>query len=398
MIKKLKRKFIIIFMSIAFLTLAGIFIFVSFSTWKQLENECRTALANHSSKIPRARSLRSSTAIVISLQYSRTGKQTERSINYTLSIKDSEVDRLAKYCLNAEEDYGTVPDSPFAYMKRKDHEGTSIAFYDLTESRETMHHLLFSFLFAGVAALLLFYVLSLFLSNWCIHPIEKTWNKQQKFVADASHELKTPLTVILANAAIIKENPQATIQDKEKFINYIEDEAKHMSGLVNDLLFLAKTDAFRETVVMSEVNISDICFTSYLSFESVAFEKGIDFVADIDDDIMIQGMADKLEHLCRILLDNACKYTDENGQIRMSLHRKGDAVLLEINNSGTPIPKEQIPFLFERFYRVDEARTRTQSGYGLGLSIAHSIVELHKGKISIQSTEEEGTTISVELS
>jgi len=170
-----------------------------------------------------------------------------------------------------------------------------------------------------------------------------------------------------------------------------------MSSLVNDLLFLAKTDAFRESVVMSEVNLSDICFTSYLSFESVAFEKGIDFIADIDDDLLIQGMADKLEHLCRILLDNACKYTEEKGHICISLHKKGDTVLLEINNSGTPIPKDQIPYLFERFYRVDEARTRTQSGYGLGLSIAHSIVELHKGKISVQSTENEGTTVSVEL-
>lgn len=248
---------------------------------------------------------------------------------------------------------------------------------------------------AGLVCLLICYGLSLFLSHLCIVPIEKAWKQQQEFVADASHELKTPLTVILANLAILKNHREETFAANEKYLKYIEEEAGHMSNLVNDLLFLAKNDAGIEPPVMERINLSDILYNCYLSFEAVAYEKGLQLETDIDENLCLLGVSEKLDRLCAILIDNACKYTQRKGTIHISLHAKNAHILLKVTNSGAAIPKEQLAHLFERFYRVDEARTRGEAGYGLGLSIAASIVKMHHGTIHAESSAVDGTSFLV---
>lgn len=396
MIKKLKRKFIFIFMSLIMLMLIGLFLLIGISTSLRLEKDSMQSLSRHLSA--HQSSIRRSSSIVLTLKFSKSGRQIDSQENTrNFSLSDSEVKEISSYCLDTKKESGTVPGYPLLFLKKETHDSMKIAFYDLTQNRQTMHSLYISFLIAGIISMAVFSIVSLFLANWCVRPIEKTWILQQNFVADASHELKTPLTVILANTAILKDHSDKPIYTKTKCITYIEEEAKHMSRLINDMLFLAKTDAFKETIKKDSVNLSDICTNSYLSFESVAFEKNIFLAADIEENIYINGVSDKLNQLFGIVLDNACKYTDENGKIHFSLHKKGNTILFKLNNSGAPIPKEHLSHLFERFYRVDEARTRSCSGYGLGLSIARSIVEMHHGKINITSSKEEGTTVQIEL-
>lgn len=396
MVKKLRRKFIFIFMVITTVTVAGILFFLAFSSYESQSRECEEALSDYFSK-PR-KSGQEDRSILFTVKYSKSGKKIEDTWSEDLvSISGEKADELAEQSYRSDKMFELLWEDSVAFMKRKRPDGTTIAFYDLTGSRNYLKSLFLSLLMAGLAALVILYIISLFLGNWCVRPIEEAWRKQQQFVADASHELKTPLTVILANTSMLMESGDSLISEKKKSIRYIEEEAAHMSGLVNDLLFLAKSDFQKQSQAKGIVNASEICMNSYLSFEPVAYEKQLTMISDIEPDREIMGFSDKLEQLCRILLDNACKYTACGGEIRMDLHKKRNHLLLEVNNSGASIPKEAISRLFERFYRVDEARTRGQNGYGLGLSIADQIVSLHGGKIQIFSSEEQGVTVAVEF-
>ena len=188
-----------------------------------------------------------------------------------------------------------------------------------------------------------------------------------------------------------------TVESQEKWLNSTKEEAEHMSKLVGDLLFLAKSDGEQSPVVFSEVDLSDICENVSLQFDPGAFEKGLNLTCDVQPGITMQGDGTQLNQLVRIFLDNACKYTPEGGDITLRLAKNGPQTIMSVTNTGDPIPKESLEHLFERFYRVDEARTRTSSegGYGLGLAIAKTITERHGGTVSVESTAGKGTVFTV---
>jgi signal transduction histidine kinase len=270
----------------------------------------------------------------------------------------------------------------------------------------------------GVAA---FLGISVFLSRIALKPVEVAWARQKQFIADASHELKTPLTVILANNNIMLAHPERSIDDNSQGIESTQLEAERMNGLVRDLLMLAQTDmasgnggkrvsgligaggadgagSVSETQTL---DLSELTNRSILQFDAVFFERGINQTDDIDDGIAIRGNEKQLNRLLAILFDNASKYCKPAGQpwIHVSLKRSGDGkhtAVLSVSNSGTPIPADKIPHLFERFYRGDEAHSDAE-GYGLGLSLARNIVEAHGGGISVASTAANGTTFTVLL-
>jgi two-component system, OmpR family, sensor histidine kinase CiaH len=252
-------------------------------------------------------------------------------------------------------------------------------------------------LLVGIGSLVAFFIISLYLAKWALRPAAKAWEQQKQFVADASHELRTPLTVILANAGIVLSHPEQTVHNQAKWIEYIQIEAKRMSTLIDNLLFLAKTDDAKSKINLSRVNLSDIVWGSILPFEPVIFEQNKTLVSQISPDCYIEGDESKLKELMGILLDNACKYEDENGTISVNLSEKKSEhkVLLSVSNTGAYIPQDQVNQIFERFFRVDKSRAREQGGYGLGLAIAQSIVRMHNAKISVQSTAESGTTFTV---
>lgn len=168
-----------------------------------------------------------------------------------------------------------------------------------------------------------------------------------------------------------------------------------MKGLVDDLLFLAKSDDAQKAPVMAQVALSDLVMGSLLPFESVAFEKGVELQSNIQPDLAMLGDGGQLRRLVLILLDNAVKYVGEKGTVRLTLQRQQDRINLTVQNTGEPIQPDHLAHLFERFYRVDQARDRADGGYGLGLAIAKRIVEAHRGKITVSSTQQDGTVFTV---
>ena len=248
-------------------------------------------------------------------------------------------------------------------------------------------------LFAGGMAGIFF--ISLFLSGLAVKPVKQAWEQQKQFVADASHELKTPLTVILANNNIMLSHPNSTVTDERQWLESTEEEANHMKKLIDNMLFLAKSDAGTAKVQLSEVNFSEITEGCALNFEPVAFEREILIDTDITPDLTLQGDATQLNQLVHILVDNAVKYASDGSTVPIRLHRQSDKLRLSVNNMGSVIAKDDIDHIFDRFYRAE--KSRTTKGYGLGLSIAQRIVESTNGKISVESNETAGTTFTVVL-
>lgn len=244
------------------------------------------------------------------------------------------------------------------------------------------------FVFLEIAIL----ILSLKITGWIIKPVIKTFNMQKQFIADASHELKTPVAVIMANADALEKEP-----NEVKWLNNIKSESERMNELISDLLDLAKLENGNNKEIYNEEDLSKIVEKTLLTFESLIYEDNIKLKYDIQKDIKIKCNSGQIKQLVAILIDNAIQHTEKNGEIKVSLEKKKGYIQLKVSNKGKEIPKEMQEKIFERFYRVDEARTRDTNRYGLGLAIAKNIVNNHNGKISVQC-ENGYTTFNVHLS
>lgn len=255
----------------------------------------------------------------------------------------------------------------------------------------------------GVSAVFLCVVAFVALFAWKVakaitRPVQEAWDKQAEFVADASHELKTPLTVILANANILQ-GDQALALDAQKWVRGIGDEATHMKGLVEELLFLARSDETSGDVgrPKEDVDLSGLVLQACLSFDAVAFEAGVELHDLVDRDVHVSGDRAQLERLVRSLVDNAIKYAGDGGTVTVALcARKKGHPAFSVTNTGTAIAPEDLERVFDRFWRSDQARSRSQNtSYGLGLAIAKSIAESHGARIEATSSPESGTTFTV---
>ena len=245
-----------------------------------------------------------------------------------------------------------------------------------------------------LASMAVIFLISLALSGIAVNPVKVAWNKQKQFVADASHELKTPLTVILANNNIMMSHKDSTVEDEIKWLQSTEEEAQHMKKLIDQMLFLAKSDSESSKTELTKVNVSEIIEAASLNFEPIAFEKGILLDCEIEPDIIADSNTTMLNQLSHILIDNAVKYSVSDGIVKIKLFRRNDKFIFSVNNKGNVISKEELAHIFDRFYRAE--KSRTTKGYGLGLSIAQNITNITGGKISVESNEVNGTTFSVE--
>ncbi len=225
---------------------------------------------------------------------------------------------------------------------------------------------------------IIFIYISKLITNWITKPVMESFNKQKDFIYDASHELKTPLAVIMSNISCLKDNPK-----EKKWLNNIENESNKMNDLIKKLLTLAKTE--REDYSKLEGNLSKTIELSSISFEAVAYEKGITLEYNIQDNIKFNYNENDIKELISILLDNAIKHSYDNEKIKINLNKENNNIILEVVNKGDEIKKEDEEKIFERFYRVDKARTRNENRYGLGLAIAKNIVINHRGTIKASS-------------
>ena len=257
-----------------------------------------------------------------------------------------------------------------------------IAFVDISMELAIVARMMRSYLAIAAAALLLLLAISIGLSIWVTRPVERAWRQQRQFLSDASHELKTPLTVILANAELLEGVPME--ESPGRWVDNIRSSAGQMRTLVEEMLTLARADNAAPAVHVEEVDLSELTTDTALAFEPVAFEAGKTLEYHIAPGAAVLGDGEKLRRLISVLLDNAIKYGAEGQPIRMSLVRTENKVRLTVENSGEPIPPEQLRHLFERFYRADASRGE-KSGFGLGLSIAATIAAEHKGALKAES-------------
>lgn len=277
-----------------------------------------------------------------------------------------------------------------------------IALVDTSTGDELLYKQALQDLAIIAVALLVLFAITWWLSGWVLRPVENAWEQQQRFVSDASHELKTPLAVILANTQILQAQDDIS-EDAMRWIDSTADEANHMKSLVGDLLQLARADetaagVSSKAVRNIDINFSEMVESASLEFDVVAFERGCMIETDITEGLHVQGDPEWLERLVRILIDNACKYGVPGSDVTVRLAKSGSHVNLSVHNCGNPIDPEDLPHVFERFYRSDKARSREgEGGFGLGLAIAKGIVDTHGGTISVTSTEAEGTTFTVVL-
>lgn len=216
------------------------------------------------------------------------------------------------------------------------------------------------------------------LTKWLTKPVEESFVKQKQFIYDASHELKTPLAIIMASAETYESNPK-----EKKWLNNIKEESSRMNKLVINLLELSKTEDLNEKVIYSRNNISKIIEKKALSFESLIYENELTLITEIESNIELNCDSEKIKELLSILLDNAIKHGYKKSNITVKLYKEKNTIILEVINRGDSIAIEDRKKIFERFYRVDESRNRSEGRYGLGLSIAKNIVLNHNGSIMV---------------
>ena len=312
----------------------------------------------------------------------------------------SHTEQLIQTVLSSNKQNGiiTFNDLNLRYLKQLHPNGNLVlVFLDRTTELSTLSQLSVVLLGIGSITIIVLAGFSYVLACWAIKSTELAWEKQQQFVADASHELKTPLSVIQTTTDVLLSNKEKTIASEQKWVDYIKSETERMSKLVSDLLYLAKVDSNEGLVKTYPFNLSEALINVTLPFESIVFEAGKELHMEIEPDLMCVGDEARLQQVAIILLDNALKHAPIETTIQIKLHQVGVNYQLEVSNEGEGIPPQHLDKVFERFYRVDASRARDTGGYGLGLSIAKSIVEQHHGSISVKSQLNSLTTFTVTL-
>ena len=342
-------------------------------------------------------------ALPVATYYCESGTIAQIVDQSSAAVPDSLLASALNLAAADPQSHGYLADAGLFFAKRDVGHGLIVAFAD-GGAASSWQGLAWGLAGVGMAALGVLFLLNLQLSTWALGPVQRAWSQQQQFIADASHELKTPLTVILANNAILRQRGGETVASQGQWIESTQMEAERMQALVTDMLDLARpaTTASAEQPTPA-LDFSRLVEGEALTFEAVAFERNLVWEAAVAEGISVRGHASRLQRLVAVLLDNACKYTDEGGTVEVTLRTEGAEAVLSVRNSGEPIAKEDLPHLFDRFYRADKARTQAgvqaaaPEGYGLGLAIAADIAQAHKGALTVSSTAEEGTAFTLRL-
>lgn len=275
--------------------------------------------------------------------------------------------------------------------------GYILVFLDNSHDKDFLNWLILAFLIIGSISLVLVFAISLFLANKALVPIKNSWEKQRAFVADASHELRTPLAVMNTSMDIVLDNQAETIESQSKWLKNIQSEVLRMSKLVEDLLFLARSDSNEATMQMSKFDLSTSLIQLTEFFIPFGAEKGISISSKIEPNIYYFGNEGRIKQLVTILIDNAMQHSLKDGIIELAMKCNDTAIILSVHDNGSGIPEEHLSKIFERFYKVDKARSGNDNGSGLGLSIASCIAKEHNGSINVSSISSEGSTFKVIL-
>ena len=309
---------------------------------------------------------------------------------YLISISNGEIiqssnnitDAIKKYAMNAankKSDSGIVGDYIYNKRVREINKDLTIILVESSSEINKIKFVIVSSIIVAGIGISFIYILSKKIARLIVKPVEETFNKQRDFISDASHELKTPLAVIQANSDVLEGEI-----GKNKWLTYIQNETDNMNKLISELLLLTKIENVDKLREPEKFNLSNHVELIVSSFESMAFEKNVKIENKIQNDIITKNFnKDDITHILSTLVDNAIKHTDGKKKVIVELKKNKDKIVINVKNQGKEIPISERKKIFDRFYRIDKSRNRSESRYGLGLSIASSIVLKNNGSIEV---------------
>ena len=280
----------------------------------------------------------------------------------------------------------------FRYSKEEQTNGTRMVFLDCGRKLDQFRSCLKISVIVGLAGCVAVFLAFVFAAGKIARPIAESYEKQKRFISDAGHEIKTPLTIINANVDLME------LDGEKEELSDIRQQTKRLTELTNDLVMLSKMEEAEHTLQKIEFPLSDTVSETAAGFRAPAASRGITLEADITPDMTVNGAPDMVRRLVSVLLENAVKYSPEGGSVRLELkpHRR-NAVLTVTNDSETPVSEADLPHIFDRFYRADSSRNSATGGHGIGLSIAKAIVEAHGGSISASTKTGRDLTVTALL-
>lgn len=427
MFTKLRNKFLILNMTIISIVMICSFVAIYFVTDSNMRRENQSKLASGSERVVVTNNVPVTDSVEYGKGVSYHHAATESFLLFTISVDNNGVIQSVDSIFDMSDDTYehmastawndnnggtlTVDGRKWQYavnqssimnvfegsgqVTKTENDDYQIVFLDITESSRTLLELLITLLAVGSVMLIAVFVVSLYFSNRAIRPISGAWEKQRQFVADASHELKTPLSIITANYGALLANEDETIKSQSKWLDYIKIGTDRMEKLIDNLLSLARADELGAEAVRESFDISKHVHKAVLTMGTAMAEKNINLSLSVDPEAEAKIDSERFGQVVEILLDNAVKYTEQNGEITVRLEDSKQELVFAVRNSGKGISGQDLPKIFDRFYRADQSRSNESGGYGLGLSIAKTIVESLGGKISADSIENEYTVFRV---
>lgn len=400
MIQKLRKKLIIVLMAVVCLFLVGILVSLFITSKTEFERRSLNSFHEPPVRADSAAAPKDPSMIEMPIAMGKVAADGTVSItqNQIYYLTDDELKTIVSDLTTETADTGLTSRYDLRYRRHTSSDGSTVYFFsDTYMERNSLNAQLLYSCIIGIGAIGLFFVVSMLLSRWMVKPVERAWEKQRQFVADASHELKTPLTVVLSNTDMMITSHAITDEKNKIRLDNIKAESQRMKGLVENLLTLARSDSKPVLVTPAPVNFSFIVTGATLTLEPTIFDMGRTIDCQVEENLTVRGDSDKLRQLVDILLDNACKYGNDGSpiRVRMTAANKKE-LLLSVASEGTPLPPDECLNIFERFYRSDKSRGQ-EKGYGLGLAIAQSIVKEHGGKIWAQSDGVKVNTFYVKL-
>ncbi len=389
MIKRLRRKFIIVNMSIVTVMLAVIFGLILFFTKSNMEHDS-VQLLRSVAMMPVAPDIPDKFPQKMPLSVFTVYKtnENEYSVNGNEIIDFSDhklISEIYDLAIRSKNETGVLEEYNLRFHISHNPVHKSVFFADISDEIKTLRQLTYTCIFILIMSLVLFFVISMLLARLTVKPVETAWNQQKQFIADASHELKTPLTVIMTNAEMLLDDNHSE-KKRVQFSESILTMSKQMRGLTESLLELARSDNNSREAVYEDADLSGIVSEAVLPFEPLYYEKDITLNCEIEGGLIVGGDSAGLYRLMDILLDNAMKYSYPHTEVVVRLKKHKDHCVLSVANHGDSISKLDLKNIFKRFYQIDKSRNANHS-YGLGLSIAESIVKQHKGKIWAESSD-----------
>ena len=282
----------------------------------------------------------------------------------------------------------------YRYLVADTEDGRMVLFLDCGRNLTTFRSFARASGLVSAGGLAAVFLLILAFSGRIVRPVAESYEKQKRFITDAGHEIKTPLAIIEADADVL----EMDLDGESEWLQDIRAQTRRLTDLTNDLVYLSRMEEWSDERQMVAFPFSDLVEETAQSFRSRAMQKQVTFTERVEPMLSIKGDEKALRQLVSILLDNAVKYAPMGGEISLTLERQGRGAALTVSNtSSTPVPRESIPKLFDRFYRTDPSRSSATGGHGIGLSIARAVVAAHKGRITAETADERSLTMTVWL-